>query len=135
MEHETRFELAFPSRSATSHTRRSLIALVSPFRWQGDAGADFIEELRLERSYRYVSVNSGGRLEGQNCAQLRHAFSAGHRGWLQLVRSKIDANGATLSGGDRLSIQDIETLDLRAITPAAWLADRQSNAAVMVRYV
>ena len=26
MEHETRFELAFPSRSATSHTRRSLIA-------------------------------------------------------------------------------------------------------------
>ena len=33
MEHETRFELAFPSRSATSHTRCSLIALSSPFRW------------------------------------------------------------------------------------------------------
>jgi hypothetical protein len=33
MEHETRFELAFPSRSTTSHTRHSLIARVSPFRW------------------------------------------------------------------------------------------------------
>jgi len=32
--HETRFELAFPSRSLTSHTRCSLIALSSPFRWQ-----------------------------------------------------------------------------------------------------
>jgi hypothetical protein len=36
MEHETRFELAFPSRSSTSHTRCSLIALSSPFRWQGE---------------------------------------------------------------------------------------------------
>ena len=33
MEHETRFELAFPSRSSISHTRRSLSARVSPFRW------------------------------------------------------------------------------------------------------
>jgi hypothetical protein len=31
--HETRFELAFPSRSSISHTRCSLIALSSPFRW------------------------------------------------------------------------------------------------------
>jgi hypothetical protein len=30
LEHETRFELAFPSRSSTSHTGRSLIARVSP---------------------------------------------------------------------------------------------------------
>jgi hypothetical protein len=27
--------------------------------WQGDAGVDFIEEFRLNRSYRVVSVNSG----------------------------------------------------------------------------
>ncbi len=45
MEHETRFELAFPSRSATSHTRCSLIALSSPFRWhalkrKGPAGTE-----------------------------------------------------------------------------------------------
>jgi hypothetical protein len=33
-----------------------------PSRWQGDARLDFIKEFRLERSYRYVSVNSGGRL-------------------------------------------------------------------------
>jgi hypothetical protein len=65
MEHETRFELAFPSRSVTSHTRCSLIALSSPFRWQGDAGLDFIERSRLERSYRVVSVNSGGRPRGE----------------------------------------------------------------------
>ena len=107
--HETRFELAFPSRSSISHTRRSLIARVSPFRWhalkrkghakltssprhkkarpssrdrpflcwstrpdsnwrpsrwQRDAGVDFIEEFHSERSYRVVSINSGGRLRG-----------------------------------------------------------------------
>jgi len=33
MEHETRFELAFPSTPTASHTRCSLIALSSPFRW------------------------------------------------------------------------------------------------------
>ena len=31
-----------------------------PSRWQGDAGVDFIEVFRLRRSYRCVSVNSGG---------------------------------------------------------------------------
>jgi hypothetical protein len=34
-----------------------------PSRWQGDARLDFIEEFRRKRSYRYVSVNSGGRRE------------------------------------------------------------------------
>jgi hypothetical protein len=34
VEHETRFELAFPSRLAAAHTRCSLIARSSPFRWQ-----------------------------------------------------------------------------------------------------
>jgi hypothetical protein len=33
-----------------------------PSRWQGDARVDFIEEFRPERSYRYVSVNSGGSM-------------------------------------------------------------------------
>jgi hypothetical protein len=48
MEHETGLELLGSFAS-------------SPPRWQGDAGADFIEEFRLKRSYRAVSVNSGGR--------------------------------------------------------------------------
>ena len=29
---------------------------------KGDAGADFIEEFRLNRSYRFFSINSGGRV-------------------------------------------------------------------------
>ena len=53
--------------------------------------------------------------------QLQHAFSAGRRGWLQLIRGEVDANGATLSAGDGLSIEDTEILNLRAITPAELL--------------
>ena len=53
--------------------------------------------------------------------QLQHAFSSGRRGWLQLIRGEIDANGTTLSAGDGLSIQDTETLNLRGITPAEFL--------------
>jgi hypothetical protein len=37
-----------------------------PPRWQGDAGVDFIEEFRPKRSYRCVSVNSGGSAGGGN---------------------------------------------------------------------
>ena len=56
VEHETRFELAFPSRSKTSHTRRSLLArtrsltAAPPFRWQvirGIAQAPEIVEVHL----------------------------------------------------------------------------------------
>ena len=53
--------------------------------------------------------------------QLQHEFSAGRRGWLQLVRGELDANGATMSAGDGLSIQDTEVLNLRAITPVELL--------------
>ena len=53
--------------------------------------------------------------------QLQHAFSAARRGWLQLIRGEIDANGAKLSAGDGLSIQDTEILNLRGITPADFL--------------
>jgi hypothetical protein len=47
LEHETRFELLEGSA-------------FSPSRWQGDARRDFIEDFRLNRSYRVVSINSGG---------------------------------------------------------------------------
>ena len=53
--------------------------------------------------------------------QLQHVFSAARRGWLQLIRGEIDANGAKLSAGDGLSIQDTEILNLRGITPADFL--------------
>ena len=53
--------------------------------------------------------------------QLQHEFSAGRRGWLQLIRGELDANGATMSAGDGLSIQDTEVLNLRAITPVELL--------------
>jgi hypothetical protein len=41
-----------------------------PPRWQGDAGVGFIEVFRPERSYRCVSVNSGGKV----CASLLQNF-------------------------------------------------------------
>ncbi len=41
---------------------RSSAANRRPPRWQGDAGVDFIEVFRPERSYRCVSVKSGGKL-------------------------------------------------------------------------
>jgi redox-sensitive bicupin YhaK (pirin superfamily) len=55
--------------------------------------------------------------------QLQHAFSAGRRGWLQLIRGEVDVDvdGAALSAGDGLSIQDTEILKLRAITSAELL--------------
>ena len=45
---------------------RSSAANRRPPRWQGDAGLDFIEVFRPERSYRCVSVNSGGSAGGGN---------------------------------------------------------------------
>ncbi len=38
----------------------------SPPRWQGDAGREFIEVFRSDRSYRAVSINSGGSAGGGN---------------------------------------------------------------------
>jgi hypothetical protein len=45
-----RFDLAFPSRSKTSHTRRSLIARVSPFRWQRVPMVEFIDVYAFTRA-------------------------------------------------------------------------------------
>jgi hypothetical protein len=42
---------------------RSSAANRRPPRWQGDAGLDFIAVFRPERSYRCVSVNSGGKVQ------------------------------------------------------------------------
>ena len=50
VEHETRFELAFPSTPLASHTRRSLIARVSPFRWQRVAIVEFIDVYQVYRA-------------------------------------------------------------------------------------
>jgi hypothetical protein len=57
MEHETR-GISPVGKEAPEVWRRSR---PRPSRWQGDAGVDSIEEFRLKRSYRVVSVNSGGR--------------------------------------------------------------------------
>ena len=67
LEHETRFELAIGLRPILA-TRSSLVLaawrLLPLFFWQEDAGVDSIEKFRLKRSYRCVSVNSGGRVYG-----------------------------------------------------------------------
>lgn len=50
LKHETRFELAFPSAPAASHTRRSVIARVSPSRWQRVAIVEFIDLYQVYRA-------------------------------------------------------------------------------------
>ncbi len=45
----------------------------------------------------------------------------GRRGWLQLIRGEVEVDGAALSAGDGLSIEDTEILKLRAITSAELL--------------
>jgi hypothetical protein len=52
---------------------RSSAANRRPPRWQGDAGLDFIEVFRPERSYRCVSVNSGGRIRGLSRSPAFHS--------------------------------------------------------------
>jgi redox-sensitive bicupin YhaK (pirin superfamily) len=89
-----------------------------------------------EKTNRLRLVGSGSGREGsitihrdvdlyvgvlEHGVQLQHVFSAGRRGWLQLIRGEVDANSTTLSAGDGLSIQDTEILNLRAITPAELL--------------
>lgn len=49
------------SEPAAPPSTFSLIARRSPSRWQRDARVDFIEEARLKRPCRRVSVNSGGK--------------------------------------------------------------------------
>jgi hypothetical protein len=71
MEHETRFELAFPSRSSTSHTRRSLIALASPFRWHEKPNPRKLNELRL-RHRRGAATSGNGMKWRRHTAPRRH---------------------------------------------------------------
>ena len=64
MQHKTKFELATHTqpRFARSgdRTRCLLTALSSPFRWRVNAGLELTEIPPLNRSYRVVSINSGG---------------------------------------------------------------------------
>jgi hypothetical protein len=48
-----------------------------PPRWQGDAGVDFIEVFRLNRSYRVVSINSGGSAGGGNRTRVQPISRSG----------------------------------------------------------
>jgi len=50
VQQETRFELAFVSRSSTSHSRYSLIARSSPSRWQRVAIVEFIDVYDVYRA-------------------------------------------------------------------------------------
>lgn len=53
--------------------------------------------------------------------ELQHILAAGRRGWLQLIRGEVDVNGARLSAGDGLAIDDTEVLNLRASAAAELL--------------
>jgi hypothetical protein len=57
-----------------------------PPRWQGDAGLDFIEVFRLNRSYRIVSVNSGGSAGGGNREQEDQAIDSVRPIWREWAK-------------------------------------------------
>jgi len=45
-------------------------------------------------------------------ASLSHALRAGRRGWVQIVRGRLDVNGTTLQAGDGLALEHEDRLQL-----------------------
>jgi len=62
----------------------------------------------------YASVLSSG-------TELIHKFQAGRRGWVQIVRGSISANGHTLGTGDGAAIEDLTELSLLSEGDAEFL--------------
>ncbi|MBI1373272.1 MAG: pirin family protein [Phycisphaera sp.] len=47
-----------------------------------------------------------------------HAYAPGRRGWVQVARGKVTANGETLSAGDGAALTDVDTLTIEAADDA-----------------
>lgn len=62
----------------------------------------------------YASVLSSG-------TELIHKFQAGRRGWVQIVRGSVSANGQTLGTGDGAAIEDVTELSLLSEGDAEFL--------------
>ena len=54
-------------------------------------------------------------------AELRYDFAPGRRGFVQVVRGKLAANGEALASGDALLLADEATLELQAATSSELL--------------
>jgi redox-sensitive bicupin YhaK (pirin superfamily) len=48
-----------------------------------------------------------------------HSLKKGRRGWLQVVRGSVDANGQTLDPGDAAALQDEAALTLTSRSDGA----------------
>jgi redox-sensitive bicupin YhaK (pirin superfamily) len=52
---------------------------------------------------------------------LKHTFTAGRNGWLQVIEGELDANGHRLADGDAAAIAKTDALMISAATPAHFL--------------
>jgi len=52
---------------------------------------------------------------------LAHAFKKGRKGWLQLIKGKIDLNEYTLSAGDGVAITEEEMIEINCLEDAELL--------------
>ncbi len=69
-------------------------------------GAD--GSVRIQQDARVFATRlSGG-------ASVTHAFGRGRNGWLQVVRGRVDVDGASLQAGDGLAIEDEDRVTIAA---------------------
>jgi redox-sensitive bicupin YhaK (pirin superfamily) len=52
---------------------------------------------------------------------LEHRFEPGRRGWVQVVRGRIDVNGDRLASGDGMAVADMPAVTIEAGTDAEFL--------------
>jgi redox-sensitive bicupin YhaK (pirin superfamily) len=62
----------------------------------------------------YVSLLSPGQ-------QVRHEFTSGRHGWMQVAKGAVQVNGATLNQGDGAAISEEQKLDIKGTEDAGIL--------------
>jgi len=56
--------------------------------------------------------------QGEN---LKHTFTAGRSGWLQVIDGELKVNGESISNGDAVAVSKTETVTISAVKPAHFL--------------
>jgi len=62
----------------------------------------------------YATVLDAGKV-------LTHELNSHHKGWIQVVRGRLDVNGASLEEGDGAAIENVRELQLRAVSDTEFL--------------
>ena len=75
-----------------------------PSRWQGDGRLDFIGEIRSERSYRVVSINSGGSV----CREILDAAFVGLPATTRASEARLVLGGLHQRKQDALPHEAVE---------------------------